>query len=210
MLPGLLGCEKLASEEKAVQSINTFFGVKTDRKMSGTAFRIMSLIMKTLDSVFGHRRRIESRVRSFGLGEGFTVVDFCCGPGRYVAPTSRLIGDAGKVYAVDVHELALQAVRKRVEEHRLTNVEPMLAGAYSCDVAGQSAHAIYLLDAIHMIRDTKRFLAELHRIARPDGFLIVDDGHQPREETKAQIVESGLWSISEESQDHLRCVPIPQ
>jgi ubiquinone/menaquinone biosynthesis C-methylase UbiE len=209
-LPILLGCEKLAWREKAVQSIHTFFGVKTDRKMSDTAFRIMSLIMKTLDSVFGQRRQVERRVGSFGLGEGFTVVDYCCGPGRYVPPTSRLIGDAGKLYAVDVHELALEAVRKRVEEHGLRNVETMLAGAYSCDVAEGSAHAIYLLDAIHMIRDTKRFFVELHRIARPDGFLIVDDGHQSREETKAQIADSGLWSIFEESKDHLRCVPIPQ
>ena len=190
--------------------MNTFFGVKTDRKMSDTAFRIMSLIMKTLDSVFGHGRRIERRVGSFGLEEGFTVVDYCCGPGRYVVPTSRRIGNAGKVYAVDVHEMALEAVRKRVEDHRLKNVEPMLAGAYSCGVPDRSAHAIYLLDAIHMIRDTRSFLAELHRIARPDAFLIVDDGHQPREETKAQIADSGLWSISEESVDHLRCVPIPQ
>jgi len=199
----------LRSREEAMQSMNTFFGVKTDRKMSGTAFRIMSLIMKTLDSVFGHGGRIERRVGSFGLEEGFTVVDYCCGPGRYVPPTSRRIGDSGKIFAVDVHELALEAVRKRVEGHRLTNVEPMLAGAYTCEVADQSAHAIYLLDAIHMIRDTGRFLAELHRIARPDGFLIVDDGHQPRTETKAQIADSGQWSISEESTDHLRCVPIP-
>jgi ubiquinone/menaquinone biosynthesis C-methylase UbiE len=189
--------------------MNTFFGVKTDRKMSDTAFRIMSLIMKTLDSVLGHRGRIERRVGSFGLKEGFTVVDYCCGPGRYVPPTSRRIGDSGKIFAVDVHEMALEAVRKRIDAHRLTNVEPVLAGPYSCEVPDKSAHAIYLLDAIHMIRDTSRFLAELHRVARPDAFLIVDDGHQPREETKAQIADSGLWSISEESADHLRCVPIP-
>jgi len=193
-----------------VLSINTFFGVKTDAKMSNAAFRMMSLIMKTLDSVFGYRSRIEKRVGSFGLEEGFTVVDYCCGLGRYVPPTSRLIGDSGKLYAVDVHELALEAVKKRVEKHGLENVEPVLAEAYSCGVDDQSADAIYLLDAIHMIKETNRLLAELRRIVKPCGFLIVDDGHQSRDETRAQITGSGLWSISEESKDHLRCTPIPE
>jgi ubiquinone/menaquinone biosynthesis C-methylase UbiE len=87
--------DRLGSGDEAVPSISTFFGVKTDAKMSDTASGMMSLIMKTLDSVFGYRRRIERRVGSFGLAEGFTVVDYCCGPGRYVAPTSRLIGESG-------------------------------------------------------------------------------------------------------------------
>jgi ubiquinone/menaquinone biosynthesis C-methylase UbiE len=191
-------------------SINTFFGVKTDAKMSDAAFRTMSLIMKMLDSVFGYRSRIEKRVGSFGLEEGFTVVDYCCGPGRYVAPTSRRIGDSGKLYAVDIHELALEAAKERIARHGLSNVELVLAEAYSCVVDDQSADAIYVLDAFHMVKETTRFLAELHRIAKSDGFLFIDDGHQSRDETKAQIAESGLWSISEESKDHLKCRPIPQ
>jgi ubiquinone/menaquinone biosynthesis C-methylase UbiE len=101
-------------------------------------------------------------------------------------------------------------VKRRIEREGLRNVELVLAGAYSCGVDAQSADAIYVLDAFHMIKEPTRFLAELHRIARRDGCLIIDDGHQSREETKAQIAEAGLWSISEESKDHLRCTPIPQ
>jgi ubiquinone/menaquinone biosynthesis C-methylase UbiE len=48
---------------------------------------------------------------------------------------------------------------------------------------------------------------ELYRITKPDGILIFDDGHQKRKVTKKQISESNLWSVFEESKDHLKCVP---
>ena len=51
------------------------------------------------------------------------------------------------------------------------------------------------------------FLGELKRIAKRDGVLIIDDGHQPREETKRKILESGHWAIWEETRDHLKCRP---
>lgn len=189
-------------------SVSTFFGVKTDKKMSNAAFRMMSLIFKTMDFLFGGEKRVEKRVGSFGIQQGFTVIDYGCGPGRYIATTSRLVGDSGKVYAVDIHELALKTVTKRIERYGLTNVELVLASPYSCDVADQSADAVYVLDAFHMIKEPTRFLTELHRLVKRDGFLIIDDGHQTHDETKAQIADSLLWSISEESEDHLRCTPI--
>ena len=46
------------------------------------------------------------------------------------------------------------------------------------------------------------------RIAKPDGVLIIDDGHQPRQATKQKLAVSGLWRIEQETGDHLRCRPI--
>ena len=55
----------------------------------------------------------------------------------------------------------------------------------------------------HMIKEPGPFLKELHRLLKRDGFLIIDDGHQPRSETKIKINDSKVWKIVEELKDHL-------
>lgn len=54
---------------------------------------------------------IDQRVATFGLRQGMTGVDYGCGPGRYTTRFATSIGPTGTVYAIDVYELALAAVR---------------------------------------------------------------------------------------------------
>ena len=56
-----------------------------------------------------------------------------------------------------------------------------------------------------VIKNPTAFLRELKRIAKPDGVLVIDDGHQSREETLRKIEASGHWVVFEESKDHLKC-----
>ena len=56
-----------------------------------------------------------------------------------------------------------------------------------------------------IIKKPTEFLAELRRIIKSDGTLVIDDGHQPRSVTKTKILDSGLWDILEEISDHLKC-----
>ncbi|WP_062399450.1 class I SAM-dependent methyltransferase [Methanogenium cariaci] len=59
----------------------------------------------------------------------------------------------------------------------------------------------------HSIGDPDAFLRELHRIVKPGGMLVIDDGHQPREEAKEKILHSGVWEIAEEREAFMRCTP---
>lgn len=57
------------------------------------------------------------------------------------------------------------------------------------------------------IRQPTEFLAELKRLVKPDGLLVIDDGHQPRKVTRQKILDSGLWKIEVDTKDHLECRP---
>ena len=173
-------------------------------RMPNIAFKLMSFIFKITD-IFCP---LEKRINSFGIKEGFTVIDYGCGPGRYLKTVSRLVSEKGKVYAVDIHELAIESVKRKIEKHNFKNVEPVLANGYSCDINDHTADMIYAVDMFHMIREPVQFLKELHRLLKEDGFLIIDDGHQSRNKTKMKINSSKVWNITEESKDHLKCTPV--
>lgn len=59
-----------------------------------------------------------------------------------------------------------------------------------------------------IIKKPSEFLGELKRIAKSDGMLVIDDGHQSREETRKKILASDRWTICEETRDHLKCKPV--
>ncbi|GAH22746.1 unnamed protein product, partial [marine sediment metagenome] len=73
---------------------------QTDR-MSDIGFRSMTLMYKFVDFFYP----FDKRVKMLNIKEGFTVIDYGCGPGRYVGSVSQLVGENGKVYAVDIHRL---------------------------------------------------------------------------------------------------------
>ncbi len=180
-----------------------FCGNEMER-MPDISFKIMSFFFKLSDIFFS----VDKRMDTFGIKENFTVIDYGCGPGRHLKKASCLVGEKGKVYAVDVHKLAIKSVEKRIEEYDLRNVEPVVANGYFCSINDHSADMIYALDMFHMIKIPLPFLKELHRLLKKEGFLIIEDGHQSRNETKIKINNSKIWNIVEESKKHLKCIPI--
>jgi ubiquinone/menaquinone biosynthesis C-methylase UbiE len=64
------------------------------------------------------------------------------------------------------------------------------------------------MDMFHMVKHSDRFLAELHRILKSDGRLIIEDGHQPREKTKNKINQTRVWKIVEQEKRYLVCKPV--
>jgi 2-polyprenyl-3-methyl-5-hydroxy-6-metoxy-1,4-benzoquinol methylase len=173
-------------------------------RMSDISFRLMSATFKVVDRLFPS---VDKRVKTFGIQPGMTVVDYGCGPGRYTTRFARLVGESGLVYAVDVHELALEAVRVKMDKERLRNIVPTQAQGYDSGLPDDVADMVFALDMFFAVREPTRLLQELRRIVRSDGVLIIDDGHQSRQTTLRKIGASGCWEVKQETEDHLRCRP---
>jgi ubiquinone/menaquinone biosynthesis C-methylase UbiE len=176
---------------------------KTER-MPDSSFRIMTLMYRVVDSLYPH---IGRRVKRFGIEKGATVVDYGCGPGRYAIRFADLVGEEGKVYAVDIHPLAIEAVSKKIAERKLTNIEPMLADGYESTLPDGVADVVCAIDIFWAIRNPTEFLGELRRITKNEGTLIVDFWPRPRRCTKQKLLDSGCWDIVEETSGHLKCKP---
>ncbi len=177
-------------------------GNEMDR-MPGWAFRIMAFIFNVADLIKLNTKKLDP----FHLQKGHVVVDYGSGTGRYLPLASRLVGDDGIVYAVDIHELAVRSAFRTIENHNLRNVKPILTDGKSVEIPSQTADIIYALDMFHMVKNTQPFLQELNRITKPRGFLFLEDGHQPRSLTKEKVLGSGCWNIVEETKSFIKCSP---
>jgi ubiquinone/menaquinone biosynthesis C-methylase UbiE len=179
--------------------------MRASERMSDTSFRFMNLAFNVVDFISPY---IDRRVKSFGIQAGMTVVDYGCGPGRYTERFVKPVGETGQVYAVDIHEMAIDTVKRKIDRYHWRNVVSLLAKGYNSGVPDHVADVVCALDMFFIIQQPAEFLAELKRIAKPTGWLIIDDGHQSRQATRRKILDSGLWSIVEETRDHLKCKPV--
>lgn len=166
-------------------------------------FRLMSFALAIRDIIVPIGKRLDP----FGIEEGFTVVDFGCGPGSYIKQASQLAGEGGRVYAVDVQPLAIKSIRERADKNNLDNVVPVLSTGYPVAIDSHSADIIYALDMFHHVKDTVGFLRELHRLLKTGGSLFIESGHQPMNDARQKIKESNCWVIVEEDRNLFRCRP---
>jgi ubiquinone/menaquinone biosynthesis C-methylase UbiE len=172
-------------------------------RMPNFAFRMMSVIFKIMKPFFPYKKIIDQ----MEIQEGMTVVDYGCGPGNYVSGGARKLGKNGRLFAADIHELAIKSVDKICKKENLTNVETVLVKDYQSDIPDHVADLIYAMDMFHMVKYPERFLTELHRILKTDGRLIIEDGHQPRENTQNKIHQAQLWKIVKQEKRYLVCKP---
>lgn len=174
-------------------------------QLSDKSFKIMSVIMNIMEVIHPYAQQ---RAETFGIYNGMTVVDYACGPGRYTMEFAKLVGEQGKVFAVDLKEIGLKMVEAKAKRNGFNNIHVKLAHGYNSPLESEIADMIVALDVFFMIEDTTKFLAELSRICKKDGILILDDGHQSRAETKKKLARAQIWKIIEETKDHLKCKKI--
>jgi len=166
---------------------------KQRKTESDFAFRLMTLMYKLRDLLQNPRRSLEKAQ----LGTGMSVVDYGCGPGSFTIPAAELVGHEGKVFAVDIHPLAISTVQREASRKGLQNVETILVQGYDTGIEASSIDRVLLIDTIHLIEDPDALFREIHRMLKPDGLLFMEKGHMPMSEQKEIVEKAGLFKITE-------------
>ncbi len=162
-----------------------------DKPASNINFKIMALTFKLRDFLLPRKNIL----KEVGIKPGVHILDYGCGPGSYTKAASELVGDSGKVYALDIHPLALQMVRNIASKNKLTNVETILSDCRT-GLPDNSVDVVLLYDTFHDLRDPNGVLQELHRVLKPEGLLSFSDHHMKEQEIIARVTGSGLFTLS--------------
>jgi len=166
-----------------------------DKPMSNFDFQFMSVGYKFRDFFLPRLNML----KEVGIKPGFHVLDYGCGPGSYIMPLAELVGESGKIYALDVHPLAIQKVQDIASKKQLTNVETILSDCQT-GLSDNSLDAVLLYDIFHHLSDPDVVLKELHRVLKPDGILSFGDHHMKEKEIVAEVTNSGLFRLLRKGQ----------
>ncbi|MGD8883720.1 MAG: methyltransferase domain-containing protein, partial [Desulfobacterales bacterium] len=90
-----------------------------NKPMSRVGFKLMTFVFRIRDFL---RPRMDL-LEEAGIEPGFCILDYGCGPGSYMAPLAQLVGISGKIYALDLHPLAIKDVQKIAAQKSITNIK---------------------------------------------------------------------------------------
>lgn len=161
------------------------------KPQSGLSFKLMSLGFKIRDIV----RPRGNVLKEVGIRPGFGVLDFGCGPGGYILPLIKLVGEPGKVFAMDMNPAAVLTVKSLALKHKLENVETILAESKT-GLPDGIMDVVLLYDVLHHLKKPDDVLQELRRVLKPDGILSVTDHHMKSGEIIDTITGGGLFRLS--------------
>lgn len=162
-----------------------------DKPMSDLHFRLMSFWCRFRD-FFVPRKNVLEEV---GIQPGFHVLDYGCGPGSYVSAAVDMVGESGRLYALDIHPFAIKKVQKIVSKKRLTNVETISSNC-NTGLPDESLDVALLYDILHDLSEPHSVLIELHRVLKPDGILSVNDHHMKKDDITSEVTKEGLFGVS--------------
>jgi ubiquinone/menaquinone biosynthesis C-methylase UbiE len=163
--------------------------------LSNLTFNGMSLVFKVRD-LFSPRRHV---LEEAGLRPGDRVLDYGCGPGAYVPDAADMVGRSGKVYALDVHPLAIERVRSIVQRRGMVNVETIQSDRRT-GLPDEWLDAVLLYDVFHALEKPRAVLAELYRVLKARGTLSFSDHHMRHEDIIAGMTDGGLFVLLEKGE----------
>lgn len=105
-----------------------------------------------------------------GICRGGMVIDAGCGTGRALPALRQAVGPDGSVIAADLTPEMLDAARPKASAARAALI---LADARRLPFADALADAVFAAGLINHLPDPQAGLAELARVTRPDGLLIL-------------------------------------
>jgi predicted methyltransferase len=110
------------------------------------------------------------------VAEGTTVADLGAGGGWFTMRLARRVGQNGRVYAVDVQRLMIEAIQRRVQREGLGNVTTV-QGEYDDPKLPADARtdAVLIVDAFHEMEDPILLLKNVAKTLQPHGRIGIID-----------------------------------
>jgi arsenite methyltransferase len=123
----------------------------------------------TTDDVAAQRRRV---LELLALRPGEHVLDVGVGPGLLALEAARAVGPTGRVCGIDVSPSMLAIARRRTGE---AGVELAQGGATAIPYSDASFDVAVSTQVLEYVADVPAALAELHRVVRPGGRVLLLD-----------------------------------
>ena len=107
-----------------------------------------------------------------GLRSGMVFVDLGCGDGFFTILAAEIVGEKGKVYAVDTDASAIERLKRKAAEKGLANVKAVVAEAEETVFCDGCADIVFYSIVLHDFHDLAKVLLNAKRMLKPSGRLV--------------------------------------
>jgi len=136
---------------------------------------VFALAGKSMES--GLRARLfdpRKTLRGADIAPGQTVLEIGCGTGFFTLPAAEMIGETGRLIAMDPLSGYVERVKTKVREAGLANVEVVRRDALNTGLDDASVDVVLLFGVVPFpTLPLDRLLPEVHRVLKADGLLAV-------------------------------------
>jgi demethylmenaquinone methyltransferase/2-methoxy-6-polyprenyl-1,4-benzoquinol methylase len=141
--------------------------------------KILNLFFKPAGAMMGSKFRQwlfdpVKTLRGADIEPGQTVLEVGCGTGFFTIPAARLLGDQGRLVAMDVSSGFIEQVSKKVQLADLKNVRIVKRDALDTGLDTASIDKVLLFGVIPFpLLPLNRLLPEMYRVLKLEGTLAV-------------------------------------
>lgn len=118
----------------------------------------------------------KNNIIQLGLVEGMSVADFGSGSGHYAIEASRIVGESGRVYAIDIQQALVKKIKNlTVTEHR-NNIDVLwgdIEQIGGTKLSDESVDAVIIANDLFQVENKNNVLKEARRILKPKGKAMV-------------------------------------
>jgi len=132
--------------------------------------------VKHADFLDSHQRRTfltpESILKRIHVKPQMKVVDVGCGTGFFTIPMAKIVGDKGKVFAIDIQEKMIAILNEKIQKLKIKNVETLVSTEENIPLPNESVDLAFMASVLHEL-DSYATVKEICRFLKPQGVLAV-------------------------------------
>lgn len=108
-------------------------------------------------------------VRSLGIKSGQVVGDIGAGTGYFSRRLSKLVGENGKILAVDIQPEMLDLLTNTMAGLKITNVKPILGTIDNPNLPSNTVDLVLMVDVYHEFSHPFEMMQNICKSLKPDG-----------------------------------------
>lgn len=117
-----------------------------------------------------------------GIQQGMKIADVGCGTGYFALPMAEIVGEEGRIFAIDISVEMLQETKRRAEEAGYNNIELVSSGENNFKMKDKSVEMVFTSTVFHEVSHPEDFLTECKRIMKDEGSIIILDWNKVESE----------------------------
>jgi ubiquinone/menaquinone biosynthesis C-methylase UbiE len=108
-----------------------------------------------------------------GLKKDDIVADIGCGIGYFSIPAYEIVGERGKVFAVDILSEMLKEVGEKLKEKNISNVQCVKINGSNLNIEDEIMTYVFMCNVLHEVDNPKMLLNEIMRVMKSEANIVI-------------------------------------